>query len=172
MRKLAALTIAIAALGLATAQAMAGATPGKTYGWVVGFVPPGSSDTAIAPDGSTITMSGRGSLTTSAGGSVTGGGTYTKSSGGSGTWNATALLSFVSYGPSSIPGVVGGEANVRVTLSNGQTGVLTIFCVAPGTLPPAGTPAKDEGIHIILGSGVSDEYTMQHGGNTAFLGTS
>jgi hypothetical protein len=169
MRKLAALTIAIAALGLATAQAMAGATPDKTYGWVVGFMPPGSADTAQAPDGSTITMKGHGSLTTAPDRSASGGGTYVKSNGDSGTWTATQLDSFVSYGAGTVPPTNGGEAKLRVTLSNGQTGVLTIFCVAPGSNPP---PSKMEGIQLILGSGVSDEYTTELSGNTVFLRTS
>ena len=169
MRKLPALTIAIAALGLATAQAMAGATPGKTYGWVVGFMPPTSADTAVAPDGSTITMKGNGSLTTSPDSSATGGGTYVKSNGGSGTWTVTGLDSFVSYGPGSVDSTNGGEAKLSVSLSNGQTGVLTIVCIAPGSSPP---PSKMEGIQLILGSGVSDEYTKQDGGNTVFLRTS
>jgi len=169
MRKLAALTIAIAALGLATAQAMAGATPGKTYGWVVGFLPAGSSDTAKAPDGSTITMKGNGSLTTSPDSSASGGGTYAKSNGDSGTWTVTGLDSFVSYGAGTVSPTNGGEAKLSVTLSNGQTGLLTIICVAPGSSPP---PSKMEGIQLILGSGVSDEYTDQGGGNTVFLRTS
>src|SRR5207245_2508215 len=51
--------------------------------------------------------------------SVTGGGTYTKSNGDTGTWTATAVDSFVSYEPSTVPGVSGGEAKLRISLSNG-----------------------------------------------------
>jgi hypothetical protein len=123
----------------------------------------------MAPDGSTIKMKGHGNFQTGADRTVTGGGTYTKSNGDTGTWTATAVDSFVSYGPSTVPGVSGGEAKLRISLSNGQSGVLTIFCDAPGSNPPTGK-AMAEGINLILGSGVSDEYTEQAGGNTVFFG--
>ena len=58
------------------------------YGWVVGADPP-FSDTAIAPDGSTITMSGQGTLTAGPGKNASGGGTYSLSTGGSGTWSVS-----------------------------------------------------------------------------------
>jgi hypothetical protein len=121
----------------------------------------------MAPDGSTITMSGMGTLMAGPGGGVTGGGTFSKSGGGSGTWTATAVEGFVSYGsagPAFPPGFTGGEAKLDISLSNGQTGVLTIICVLGS--PPA---PKMEGIQLVLGSGVSGEYTMQDGGNTVFI---
>ena len=169
MRKVLALVISITAAAIGATSVMAhGVTQNHaSYTWIVGFLPPGSADTAKAPDGSTITMKGSGTLMAGPESTATGGGTYTKSSGETGTWVATALDGFVSYGPGTlIPLSNGGEAKLRVTLSNGQTGTLTIFCVAPGSSPP---PSKMEGIQLILGSGVSGEYTTPDGGNTVFL---
>src|SRR3989442_7502237 len=98
----------------------------ETYTWVIGATSP--SDAAIARDGSTIAMSGRGTLTAGAGNSATGGGTFRMSGGASGTWSATDVLGFVSYGPAGpkFPaGFTGGEAKLDVRLSNGASGVLT-----------------------------------------------
>ena len=131
-----------------------------TYIWVVGATTP--SDTAIAPDGSTITMSGSGTLTAGPGNTASGGGTYSLSSGGSGTWSVTGVQGFVSYGPASFdPTLFGGEAKLDITLSNGATGALTIFCVLGS--PPGG---KEEGIMVILGQ--DGQFTKQDGGNTVF----
>jgi len=125
------------------------------------------SDTAIAPDGSTITMTGQGTLTAGPDNTASGGGTYSLSSGGSGTWTATAVLGFVSYGPAAPPlpsFLFGGETKLNISLSNGATGVLTIFCVLGS--PP---PSKEEGITVILGTG--GQFTKQDGGNTVFVHT-
>ncbi len=158
---------AIVGLLLGQTSALASDANGnhETYVWVVGA--DGTPfDTAITPDGSTITMQGRGTLMAGPGSLATGGGIFTTSGGASGTWAATGVESFVSYGPAG-PGfpadVTGGEAKVRVTLSTGQRGTLTLIC-ALGS-PPAG---KMEGIQLILGAGVSGEYTMQDGGTTVF----
>ena len=167
MRKLAAIGISIAAVGLAATPVQATDANGNhaAYIWVVGATTP--SDTAMAPDGSTITLTGHGTLMAGPGGVATGGGTFT-TSGGSGTWTAISVEGFVSYGPAPagfpIAGATGGETKLRVTLSNGQTGVLTIICVLGS--PPA---AKMEGIQLVLGSGASGEFTMQDGGNTVFI---
>jgi hypothetical protein len=136
----------------------------ETYKWVVGATTPGA--TAMAPDGSTITMKGHGTLTAGPGNSASGGGTFTMSSGSTGTWTATGVQGFVSYGPAPkgfpIAGATGGEAKLDVTLSNGATGVLTIICLLGS--PPA---AKEEGITVILGSG--GQFTQEDGGNTVFI---
>ncbi len=136
------------------------------YVWVVGAVPLGSSDTAMAPDGSTVTLMGSGMLQAGPGGSASGGGTYSMSSGGSGTWTATGVLGFVSYGSGAAQGLpanfFGGEAKLSVHLSNGADGVLTITC-ALGS-PPAG---HMEGVTLILGTG--GEFTKAHSGNTVFI---
>ena len=167
MRKLVALCISLAAVGLASAPAAATDANGNhaAYTWVIGATTP--SDTAMAPDGSTISLTGAGTLMAGPGGTVKGGGTFTTSTGGNGTWTATAVEGFVSYGsagPNFPPGFTGGETKLRVALSNGQTGVLTIFCVLGS--PPAG---KEEGIQLVLGSGASGEYTKQVEGNTVFI---
>ena len=173
MKRLVALMISIGALIVTPVAAMADSPADKhaTYGWVVGFLPAGSYDTAKAPDGSTIKMRGKGTLQTGANRTVTGGGDFIKSNGETGTWTSTAADSFVSFGASTFAGSVvsGGEAKLQVTLSNGQSGVLTIFCDAPGSNPPTGK-AMAEGINLILGAGVSDEYTEQASGNTVFFG--
>jgi hypothetical protein len=140
-----------------------------TYTWVVGAVPAGSSDTAIAPDGSTITMKGSGTFTAGPDNSATGGGTYSLSSGGSGNWSVTGVQGFVSYGPAGFnPSFFGGEAKLDITLYNdassvvSASGVLTIYCLLGS--PPNG---KEEGITVNLGNG--GQFTKQDGGNTIFI---
>jgi hypothetical protein len=138
-----------------------------TYFWAVGATTP--SDTAVAPDGSTITMSGHGTFNAGPGGTASGGGTFTTSSGASGTWTASDIQGFVNYGQTPgfpVPGAAGGEAKLKVSLSTGQTGVLTITCLLGS--PP---PSKEEGITLILGAGVGAEYTkpVHESGNTVFI---
>jgi hypothetical protein len=166
MRKLAAFGISLAAIALATTPAMASDANGnhEAYHWVV------AGDTAMAPDGSTILLRGNGNLQAGPGGFATGGGTFQKSSGETGTFTATGVEGFVSYG-TRLPGqtfppppATGGEAKLRVALSNGQTGVLTIFCVIGS--PP---PSRMEGSTLVLGSDVSGEYTDEVSGNTIFI---
>jgi hypothetical protein len=70
----------------------------------IGFLPPGSFDTAMAPDRSWIKMRDRGTLEVVANRTVTGGGDFIKSDGESGTWTATAVDGFVSYGASTFRG--------------------------------------------------------------------
>jgi len=166
MRKLAAIVVSLAAVGVASTPALATDANGNhaAYRWVV------ATDTAMAPDGSTITMTGHGTLMAGPESSATGGGTFKNSAGVSGTWTALAVEGFVSYG-TRLPGsnfppppATGGMTKLRVALSNGQTGVLTIFCVIGSPPPPV-----MEGINLVLGGGVSSEYTMQDGGNTIFF---
>jgi hypothetical protein len=165
MRKLAAFGISFAAIALATTPVIASDANGnhEAYHWVV------AGDTAMAPDGSTIFLAGSGNLQAGPGGFATGGGTFKRSSGETGTFTATGIQGFVSYG-TRLPGshfppppATGGEAKLRVALSNGQTGVLTIFCVIGS--PP---PSKREGITLVLGSGVSGEYLEEVSGFTIF----
>jgi hypothetical protein len=145
--------------GLATASDANGNH--DSYTWVVGFTT--GTATAIAPDGSTITMSGSGTLMAGPGNMATGGGTYSLSSGGSGAFAVTGTDSFVSYGPgTAFPGAFGGEAKLTITLSNGDSGVLTVYCLQGN--PP---PSKMEGISVILGSG--GQFTKPDGGNTVFI---
>ena len=63
-----------------------------------------------------------------------------------------------------LPPATGGKAKLRVSFSNGQDGVLTIFCVIGS--PP---PSVGEGIHLILGGGVGSEYTDEGKGFTIFI---
>jgi hypothetical protein len=161
------LAAAIVGLLLGQTSALASDANGnhETYVWVVGATTP--SDTAMAPDGSTITMQGQGILTAGPGNVARGGGTYSLSTGGSGTWTATGVQGFVSYGPASppLPPILfGGEAKLNVTLSNGASGVLTIVCVLGS--PPA---SKSEGITVILGTGGQFTKPVQESGNTVFI---
>jgi hypothetical protein len=154
-----ALGLLLGVIGVATASNAHGNH--DTYTWVVGATTP--SDTAIAPDGSTITMKGTGTLTAGPGNTASGGGTYSLSSGGSGTWTVTGVQGFVSYGPgTALPGAFGGLAKLDVTLSNGASGVLTIVCLQGS--PPAG---KGEGITVVLGK--DGQFTKEDGGNTVFI---
>jgi len=166
MRKLAAFGISFAAMALATTPVMASDANGnhETYHWVV------AGDTAMAPDGSTILLWGSGNLQAGPGGFATGAGTFKKSSGEAGTFTATGIQGFVSYG-TRLPGqhfppppATGGEAKLRVSLSNGENGVLTIVCVIGS--PP---PSRMEGSTLVLGSGVSGNYHVEVSGNTIFF---
>lgn len=155
--------LVLAVLALVPASAIAANANGNhdTYTWIVGATTAGA--TAMAADGSTITLTGTGTLTAGPGNTASGGGTYTLSSGGSGTFSVTGIQSFVSYGAgTAFPGAWGGEASLDVTLSNGATGVLTIICLQGS--PPA---SKEEGITVILGDG--GQFTKEAGGNTVFV---
>ena len=169
MRKVFLAVAVVAAFVVPSGTALATDANGNhaTYVWVVGATTP--SDSAMAPDGSTITMRGHGMLTAGPGGSATGGGSFTTSGGASGHWTATDVEGFVSYGsagPPLPPALTGGEAKLKVTLSNGQTGVLTITCLLGS--PPT---SKMEGITLILGAGSSAEYTkpVPESGTTVFI---
>ncbi|TMC97769.1 MAG: hypothetical protein E6I58_09750 [Chloroflexi bacterium] len=168
MKTFVVLGISLAAIALSTAPALAADANGnhEAYVWVV------AGDTAIAPDGSTIFIKGRGTLEAGPQGSATGGGTFSINGGPIGTWKATGVEGFVSYG-TSLPGsalppppATGGMAKLHVSFSNGQVGVLTIFCVIGS--PP---PSVGEGIHLILGGGSSSEYTDEGRGFTIFIAT-
>jgi hypothetical protein len=139
----------------------------NSYMWVVGADPP-FTETAIAPDGSTITMSGQGTLTAGPKNTASGGGTYSLSTGGSGTWSVTGVQGFVSYGegiPQGLPGTFGGETKLNISLDNGTSGVLTITCLL-GT-PPTG---KVESISVILGSGGQYTKGVPFSGDNIFIG--
>ena len=167
MRRL--LVLAFLALALVFGfSGLAGATNANgnhdSYFWIVGGDEP-FTDTAIAPDGSTITMSGSGVWTAGPGNSASGGGSYSLSSGGSGTWSVTGVQGFASYGeaiPQGLPGAFGGEVKLNITLDNGSSGVLTITCLL-GT-PPGG---KEEGITVILGK--NGQFTKPDGGDNIFF---
>src|SRR5260370_21357926 len=134
---LCAFAISLVAIGLSTAPVVATDANGnhEAYKWVV------AGDTAVAPDGSSIFFKGIGTLQAGPGGTATGGGTYSINGGPTGTCTATTLDGFVRY-RTQLPGSTlppppptGGKATLRVSMSNGQTGVLTIFFIISS--PPA-----------------------------------
>jgi hypothetical protein len=127
-------------------------------------------DVTMAQDGSSVTLVGSGQLKAGPSKSATGSGTYllknpAGQTTGTGTWTVTGMLGFVSYGnatPEGLPDVLfGGLAKLRVSLSNGSDGVLTIFCLLG--VPPAG---MDEGVSLELANG--GNYNTQVGGQTVF----
>jgi hypothetical protein len=165
MKTLVLLASFLGAIGLSTAPAMAADANGnhEAYIWVV------AGDTAVAPDGSTIFIKGSGTLNAGPDSAAAGGGTFSIDGGPIGRWTATSVEGFVSYGtalpgsPFPPPPATGGMTKLRVSFSNGQDGVLTIFCVIGS--PP---PSVGEGIHLILGGGASNEYTDEGRGFTIF----
>jgi hypothetical protein len=190
-------TLLIAALAVifavGSAQAAVAKKPGKpppagkkqstTYQYLVGSgplcglpVPSPCPTIAKAPRGDTIEVAGQGTLSVHPK-SVTGGGTFThKGTTGnviaSGTWTATKLLSFKSYGTSSLaalpPGASAGKALIRVRLSAGSMtfkGTLWMFCELPDVPIPAGF---HEGIRLsIAGTGLN--FNKQVSGVTLFI---
>ena len=161
MRRSFALVILVAGLLLGVSgTATADTTNHDLYTWSVGFTT--GTATAIAPDGSTITMHGNGTLQAGPNKSATGGGTFSMSTGSSGTFAVTRIDGFVSYGAgTAFAGAFGGEAKLAISLSNGDSGTLTIYCLQGS--PP---PSKEEGIAVILGNG--GQFTKPDGGNTVF----
>src|SRR5712691_8592861 len=99
--------LVLTVLALVPASALATNANGNhdTYTWIIGATT--SSATAIAPDGSTITMTGSGTFTAGPGNTASGGGTYSLSTGGSGTFGVTGIQGFVSYGDAGSPGLFG-----------------------------------------------------------------
>jgi hypothetical protein len=157
------------AVGAAPALASQATDNHASYTWVIGAVPPGSSDTAMAADGSTLALSGSGQLQAGPSHFANGGGTYTLIRGGqttSGSFTVTGIGGFVSYGSAAAQGLpanlFGGQAKLRVSLDNGSSGLLTITCELGS--PPAG---HTEGITVILGSGGA--FTKHAGGNNVFI---
>src|SRR5919198_6236235 len=128
---------------------------------------PGGHDSATAPDGDTITLTGSGTFVAppSGGGSgaTTGGGTWTASGGGSGTYQVTGLVSWRSAGPQvGSPNIdnidegtaTNGSAVLTVAFSDGSQGVLTVGCHGP-----AAPPGIFEGIATT--KGFKTYYTVQ-----------
>jgi hypothetical protein len=121
----------------------------------------GGVDSASAADGSTITLTGSGTVRSAPGegehgehgdGAVTGGGTWeTFNSKGaptsSGTYIVTGLVSFENAGPNGVPPPAlidtigsyldarGGLLVLRVLYSDGEQGVLTVSCHGPVNVP-------------------------------------
>jgi hypothetical protein len=99
------------------------------FKWVIG-----SSASALAVDGSSITLTGTGTFAPDDPDEVTGGGTWAVSTGGSGTFQATHLIRFdLAPGSVSNPTIHAGLAFFRVAYSDGSRGILVVSCHLPGT---------------------------------------
>jgi hypothetical protein len=159
-------------ISLMSAIGAAADSGSATYHYLLGVPPIEGPDVTMASDGSTVTLTGTGTLSVHAK-SISGSGTFTiKDSAGnvtsSGTWAAQSLSSFVSYGCGILsgnpipPNFCGGEALIQVQLSTGQSAVLDVACLV-GT-PPAG---KHEGIRLAVQGGPN--FNQQVHGQTLFL---
>jgi len=111
----------------------------------------GGTASALAQDGSMITLTGSGTFTPGEDGEVTGGGTWATQSPsgatiGSGTYQVTGLIKF-DVAPGGVPSppfvdLIGpaakahaGLAFLRIRYSDGSRGVLTVSCTFVGTPP-------------------------------------
>jgi hypothetical protein len=135
--------------------------------FAAGTLGPGGHDSAIAQDGSTITLTGQGTFVAGkkvGNHHVTGGGTWQTfdpagNSTGQGTYQVTNFVSFtVAPGafPAGLTDLIGDPKNgrsgllfVTIRYSNGSTGVLTVSCRQPG--PPPGPASMFEGIRVSMG---------------------
>lgn len=134
--------------------------------FAAGTLSAGGKASAIAEDGSMITLTGEGTFVAGekvGGDEVTGGGSWRASnpSGkptGHGTYRVTNFVRFkVAPGaPAPLTDLIGKRANARAGLlfvairfSDGSTGVLTVSCHIPG--PPSAPPTIFEGIRVSKG---------------------
>ena len=134
----------------------------------------GAPSVTMADNGDTIEVKGTGTLSIHSK-SVTGNGTFVhKLASGDefahGTWEATALISFVSYGDASAQGLpstlFGGMAKIRVNiLVDGtvvHTGILTVFCELGSRIPHG----AHEGIRLVVQDAIN--FNKQLSGFTVF----
>jgi len=111
---------------------------------------PGGIASALANDGSHVTLTGSGTFVAPAGGdgtssATTGGGTWARFTSGAitpsatGTYVVTGLVRWDEKGafPALPDTAVGGLAILRVEFSDGSHGVLTVSCHAPSGSDPA-----------------------------------
>jgi hypothetical protein len=91
-----------------------------------------SSASALAFDGSTITLTGSGTFAPGDD-EATGGGTWTVSTGESGTFQVKRLIRVDLTESVSGSNMRGGLAFFRVTYSDGSRGILAVSCRFPGT---------------------------------------
>jgi hypothetical protein len=134
--------------------------PEIEYGWdlihITSFSPntvvfPGGSNSALANDGSKLTLTGHGTFEPGEPGEVTGGGTWTTldASGaqtGNGRYRVTELIRFTvapglanATAIDNIPGATGDLTDnraallfVKIAYSDGSKGVLVVSCALPG----------------------------------------
>jgi len=127
----------------------------------------GGHASAIAQDGSMITLTGRGTFvagTKVGNDDVTGGGTWqTFNRAGmltaTGTYRVTSFVSFAGAPGAAAVGLTdlignpatasAGLAVLTVSFSDGSTGILTVSCRIPG--PPAAPATLFEGIRVSMG---------------------
>src|SRR5712691_4808481 len=149
IRRLLLLFALTGALVAAVGASPAASTGSANYDWVACTEPVEGPCVTQAANGATVTLHGEGTLSIH-GKSVTGGGEFSFSSGVSGAFEATQLLSFVSYGSLSPPdeNLEGGKALIQVHLSTGRDAVLTVTCRVGN--PPPGT---HEGIQLAVQGG-------------------
>ncbi len=123
-------------LGFVIAVCSLLATDGKVrasgdtqFKWVID-----TSASALAVDGSSITLTGTGTFAPGDPEEVTGGGTWAVSSGGGGTFEVRRLVRFnLAPGSVSDPTIHAGLAFLWVAYSDGSRGILAITCQLPGT---------------------------------------
>src|SRR5262249_30409491 len=128
LRKLWVLLLVIGLLLLLAGQHRVRANDAK-FQWVIV-----SSASALAVDGTTITLTGTGTFERDDPEAVTGGGTWAVSTGESGTFQATSLVRFdLAPGSLSNPAIHAGLAFLRVAYSDGSRGILVVSCHLPGT---------------------------------------
>jgi hypothetical protein len=128
-RTLLLLGFVIAAFSLLVTNGKVRASDDTQFKWVIG-----SSASALAVDGSSITLTGTGTFAPSDPDEVSGGGTWAVSTGGSGSFRVTRLIRFdLAPGSVSDPSIHAGLALLRITYSDGSRGILAVSCMLPGT---------------------------------------
>lgn len=128
-RKLWVLLPAIGVLLLLAGQHRVRADDSSRFQWVIA-----SSASALAVDGTMITLTGTGSFQPGDPEEVTGGGTWAVSTGGSGNFKVTRLDRFdLAPGNLGNPTIHAGLAFLHVAYSDGSRGIVVISCMLPGT---------------------------------------
>ncbi len=128
-RALLLLGLVIAVFSLLATNGKVRASGDTQFKWVIV-----SSASALAVDGSSITLTGTGTFAPDDPDEVTGGGTWAVSTGGSGTFQVTRLIRFdLAPGSVSNPSIHAGLAFLRVAYSDGSRGILAVSCHLPGT---------------------------------------
>jgi hypothetical protein len=145
--------------GSATFQYLAGG--GAICGLFQGACP----DIASADNGDTVEISGTGMLTVHPN-SVGGAGIFKhKDPNGnvleSGTWAAQELISFVPYVVLQPDNIAGGQALIRVQLSNGSAAILTVTCTIGA--PPGHTEGSTLNIQDVI------NFNKHAGGMTLYI---
>jgi hypothetical protein len=150
----AAVLLAVALTLLTTFASAASSDSAQHVRWdiihlISGNITAGGQASAMAQNGGdTITLTGSGTFVAPGSGgesgAATGGGTWTASGGGSGTYEVTSLVSWVPANAqmgSPFNDLIdegtatNGTAVLRISFSDGSTGVLTVGCHGPAAPP-------------------------------------